>query len=207
MVPILTSASDRTAVPPAKCRSCNRPLDSPLFCGNCHTLHPAAGLTHFAVLGLSPSFDINLDELRRKYLYCSRCIHPDHHSAGGADADLSLHTAAQLNEAYRVLQDPVLRAEHLLALAGGRSSAEDKSAPPDVLAQTMLLREELEEARAANDNVGLATLRKQVQSLREQALQVVAGLARELPGSDDTRQRLREQLNAVKYYRKLLEQL
>jgi hypothetical protein len=36
---------------------------------------------------------------------------------------------------------------------------------------------------------------------------VVAGLARELPGSDDTRQRLREQLNAVKYYRKLLEQL
>lgn len=185
-------------------------MNSPLFCANCHTLYPAEGLNHFELLGLEPAYDLDPAELRRRYLQCSREVHPDHHPPQAADngdaAAVSLRTTARLNEAYRVLADPLLRAEYLLELLGGRSSADDKSVPQQVLTRTLMLREEIEEAREDGDEKALRELRERARSLRDEALTHVADLARRLPGSDETRRELRQRLNAVKYYQKLLEQ-
>ncbi|MGD8452256.1 MAG: Fe-S protein assembly co-chaperone HscB [Phycisphaerae bacterium] len=192
---------------PAKCRSCNRPMYSPLFCADCRTLHPAEGVDHFALLGVSASYDLDPAELRQAYLHCSRDIHPDRHGECAADAALSMRSSARLNEAYRVLNDPVLRAEYLLELAGGASSAEDKSVPEGVLAQVLILREEIEEARAAGDAVTLTNYVRQVHELHEDAVGRLGDLARQLPGTEELRQSLRQTLNAVRYYQKLLEQI
>ena len=182
-------------------------MNSPLFCGNCRTLHPATDLSHFELIGLPPRYDLDATELRRKYLHCSRDIHPDHHGGVPEKADLSLRTSARLNEAYRILSDPLLRAEYLLELLGGKSSAEDKTVPQEVLAQTLLFREEIEEAQAASDHDALAVLEPQVRALRDAAMESAVDLARRLPGSDELRVQLRQKLNAIKYYQKLLEQL
>lgn len=192
---------------PAKCRSCNRPMYSPLFCADCRTLHPAEGVDHFALLGLPAVYDVDSADLRTVYLRCSREIHPDRHGTCAADAALSLRSSARLNEAYRVLNDPVLRAEYLLELFGGASSAEDKSVPEGVLAQALILREEIEEARAAGDAVSLANYVRQVHELYEQAVGRLGELARQLPGTDDLRRSLRQTLNAIRYHQKLLEQI
>jgi molecular chaperone HscB len=180
-------------------------MDSPLFCGSCHTLHPPDGLNFFQIFELSARFDLDEAELRRRYLRSSRAIHPDHHGACPAAAALSLRTSARLNEAYRVLNDPLSRAEYLLELTGGKSSATDKSVPQEVLTQTLVLREEIEEARLEGDTERLQTASAEARRLRDQALEVATELARQLPATEPVRQQLRQKLNAVKYYQKLFE--
>ena len=189
--------------PPAKCRTCNRPMNSPLLCDSCRTLYPAEGLNHFELFGLTPTFDLDMADLRRRYLHLSRDAHPDHRSTTD-DADVSLQVSAQLNEAHRVLTDPVLRAEYLLELCGGQSSAQDKSVTPDVLNETFLLREEIAEAQAAGDAAALEDCRRRAEQKRAAAVEQIAILARQLPADEPLRRELRAALNATKYYTKLL---
>lgn len=103
---------------------------------------------HFARLGLPRRFSLGADELERAYLARSRAAHPDYHLAGpAADLSASLELSAALNEAYSALRDPFARAEHLLALHGGPSAAEQKQVPPAFLAEMLEAREEVEAAR------------------------------------------------------------
>lgn len=183
-----------------KCRACQGPMSSPAFCDHCRSLYPADGLTHFELLGLEPRYDLAPGLLRQRYLEVSRGVHPDHHSGGAA---LSVQLSAQLNEAHRVLGDPVLRAEYLLELAGGKSAADDKQVAPDVLQQTLLLREEIQEARAAGDDAALSDCRAQVRAAHNRILETIAELARQLPGDEQLRSALRAALNASKYYQRL----
>ncbi len=145
-----TSVTPTGTAAPAKCHACQRPMNTPLFCDHCRNLYPAEGLTHFEMLGFTPRYDLDPAELRQRYLQTSRDIHPDSFS-GSADTGLSVRLCAQLNEVYRVLSDPVLRAEYLLEISGGQSAAQDKNVPPEVLTTALTLREELEAAREADD--------------------------------------------------------
>jgi molecular chaperone HscB len=193
---------------PAKCTACQRPLDTPLFCNSCRRLYPADGLSYFELLGLAPRYDVDTEAIHKKYLDVVRAIHPDRMAPRGADVQrLSLRVSARLNQAIAVLQDPVLRAEYLLELAGGPAASDDKHVPQQVLADTLTLREEIDEARAADDPAALDDLRRQVQQRFDAALAEIAALARGLPGDERRRQELRGKLNAIRYYRKLVEQL
>ena len=58
-----TTANDFGKTAPAKCRSCSRPMDTPLFCSDCHTLHPAEDRSHFELLGLEPTYDVDAADL------------------------------------------------------------------------------------------------------------------------------------------------
>jgi len=194
--------------PPEKCAACQRPLDSPLFCSSCRRLYPADGLNLFELLGLPATYDVDPEVVRRKYFELARHTHPDR--AGGLSGEsqwLSLRVAARLNEAYRVLLDPVLRAEYLLELAGGKSAADDRQVPQDVLVDALELREQIEAARAAQAASRLDALRNTVRSRYQRVLDEAAALARGLPGNAGTQAALRGKLNALRYYRKLLEQL
>lgn len=183
-------------------------MNIPLFCENCRTLHPADAGSHFELFGLEPTYELDEADLHRRYLQCSRHIHPDRFAeTGGETASLSLRVAARLNEAYRVLGDPVLRAGYLLELYGGQSSAADKSVPPEVLNQTLALREEIAAAKVENDEAALDDCARRSRERYQAALADIADLARRLPGDDALLRRLRQALNAVKYYQRLLEQL
>lgn len=191
---------------PAKCETCHGPMDSPAFCDNCHSLYPADGLNHFELLGFLPSFDIDAAALRQRYLQVSRGVHPDHHGRG-TDSSVSLRLSAQLNEAHRILSDPVLRAEYLLELVGGTAASSDKSVLDGVLATTLMLREETAEAKAASDTAALDACRARARQHYDTTLAQIAALARQLPGDEGLRRRLRATLNSIKYYQKLLSEL
>ncbi len=181
-------------------------MPSPLFCDHCHSLYPADGCDHFTLLGVERKFDLDPTELRQRYLQVSRGVHPDFHGTGER-ATASVLLSAQLNEAYRVLADPVLRAEYLLELAGGPSAAADKHVSPEVLADTFALRERIAEAKAAREEAALAECRARAQQMHAAAMQQVAELARRLPGDAGVRQRLRGALNALRYAQKLQSEL
>jgi molecular chaperone HscB len=179
-------------------------MGSRLFCDHCRSLYPAEGLSYFELLNLPVAYDLDPAVLRQKYLQVSRGVHPDHHTT---ETSLSLRLSAQLNEAHRVLADPVLRADYLLELAGGKSARDDKNVPQVVLTTALMLREEIQEARQAGDSVTLEACRTRVRQPYDATLAKIAELARQLPGDESVRLRLRAELNSVKYYQKLLAEL
>jgi molecular chaperone HscB len=181
-------------------------MDSPLFCDHCRSLYPAEGLSHFDLLGFPPTFDLDPAALRQKYLQVSRGVHPDHHG-DSAEPAVSLRLSAQLNEAHRVLADPVLRAEYLLELCGGPPASSDKSVLEGVLANTLLLREEIGEAKATGDRATLSECASRVRQLYDATLDRIGDLARRLPAEPDVRPQLRATLNSIKYYQKLLVEI
>jgi len=203
-----SNANTSRGTVPAKCVSCDRSMDSPLFCAHCRTLYPADDVSHFELFGLEPSYDLDPEVIRRTYLNLARAIHPDRFPRAAEEVErLSERVSARVNRAFQTLSDPVLRAEYLLEMLGGKSATQDKNVPAEVLSRTLMLREEIEEAKASDDQESIGRLRAQVGKLCEQTLAAVAELARRLPGDEKCRQALRAKLNSMKYYQKLLEQL
>ena len=153
---------------PAKCIACNRELHSAAVCDYCHTLNPISAPTdYFQLLGVDRRFDLDADELRRKYLALNRHAHPDFHTAETPEVrELSLNISSAVNDAYRTLRDPISRAEYLLEVLGGSSSASDKSTPDGFLAEMMELQEQVNEAAAGGDKAASAAPGGGVPSVR-----------------------------------------
>lgn len=171
----------------------------------------AGNADYFVLMGLARGFDLDVAELRRRYLEIHRRIHPDA-LAGQSEAvrEAGLAAASRVNEAYETLRDPVRRAEYLLVTSGGKSAAEDKRVPPEVLTQTLMLREEIEEIRAAGgDAERMAAIRREVLEQKGEIEGRIAELARRVArgGTDGDRDELRLELNAIKYSANLLSQL
>ncbi|MBN2448619.1 MAG: Fe-S protein assembly co-chaperone HscB [Phycisphaerae bacterium] len=203
------STSDNAVKPslPAKCVKCRHDLKNPAICGHCQTVYPVDGVNYFDLLGLETTYDIDPRIVRERYVSLARAVHPDRLRADTPEVEqLSLRTTAQINRARDVLLDPVMRAEYLLGMAGGPSAADEKSVSQDVLMDSLALREEIEEARAANDAGTLASCLETVRGRHADVLARVAELARQLPGDEDLRHELRVRINVISYYRKMLEQ-
>ena len=188
---------------PAKCLRCDAELKTPVVCDKCHSLHPIpAAIDHFALFGLERGYDLDPAELGRRFLGLAREIHPDFMGAKSPEEQaLAIGLSADVNQAYRVLKDPVLRAEYLLELSGGDSAARDKSLPDGFLPRIMMLREEVEESLAGGDRAAIETHRRETVDERRGACERIAELARSLPAvTDDAKRELRRLLNSIKYY-------
>lgn len=130
---------------------------------------------HFELLGLSPSFALDLSVLESRYRDLQGRVHPDRFAAAPeAEKRLALQWAARANEAYETLRDPVDRARYLLWLKGFDTGEETNTAmPPDFLMQQMEWREGVAEARAAHDASRLGALRAEIGEQREEMLRVL----------------------------------
>jgi molecular chaperone HscB len=125
-----------------------------------------AGLDYFAVFGLPRQLWIEMGALEQKFLQLSWKLHPDNFvNAGEAERELSLQRSSELNDAYRVLRDPVARVGYLLAIEGERKEGEKKQlAPPELLEEVFELNEsldELREAKSAGADLGALQTRLQ----------------------------------------------
>ncbi|MGH8765164.1 MAG: Fe-S protein assembly co-chaperone HscB [Burkholderiales bacterium] len=104
---------------------------------------------YFELFGLAPAFALDLQALESAYRDIQSRIHPDRFAhAGDAERRASMQMTTQVNEAYRALGNPVLRAKHILELNGIDLAFEtDTSMPEDFLTRQMEFREQLEEAK------------------------------------------------------------
>ena len=198
-----------TVAIPTKCTTCEALAQTPLVCQDCHQLLAhVQGADYFELFGLPRTYDIDAHELGRRYLAISRNIHPDKFATGDAQMQaFALRASAAVNRAYEVLRDPRLRAEYLLEATGGQSAAQDKRVAADFLNRVMLLREEIEDAKAGGDKATLERIRTGVAKERGETAARIGRLCAALPGgSPDTRDELRQQLNAMKYLDNLLAQ-
>jgi molecular chaperone HscB len=117
----------------------------------------------FAVLGLSPVMDVPAAELERRYLQLSRECHPDRHRDAGAEQQIALLSrAAAVNDAYRIVRDPWLRAEALVRRADATALDRAKGLSADFLARALELAERVDEARGT---AAASALRDEVAAL------------------------------------------
>lgn len=100
-------------------------------------------------------FTIDLSALKREFLQLQARAHPDMHPQ--SDKKRAEALSARINEAYKTLQNPLLRAQYLLSLRG-IEVAEDETAKvddPELLMEVLEARELIEEAESEGDLVGL----------------------------------------------------
>ncbi len=139
------------------CRHCGAgaPVDVH-FCPQCERILTLARHgDYFIFFGLPRKLTIDLEDLERRFRSLSRQFHPDYfYTASAAERIASLERASYLNDAYRVLKQPLDRAEYLLKVEGlpGVGRHQDASElPAGVLEEVFALNEELDEVRAARE--------------------------------------------------------
>lgn len=150
------------------CWNCRKPSETAHFCSHCGKLLPAkAGTDYFSLMEMPRKLWINMQDLERKYLQLSWKLHPDKFvGASEEERQLSLKQSSELNDAYRVLRDPIGRLEYLLEIEGERKEGEKKqTAPPELLEEVFELNESLDELREARSAAGdLAALKERLEA-------------------------------------------
>src|SRR5882757_2837269 len=138
---------------------------------------------YFSLFGLPRKLWIEMSTLEKKFLELSWKLHPDKFvNASPADQELSLKGSSELNDAYRVLRDPVARIEYLLELEGMRKEGEHKQqAPPELLEEVFELNESLDELREAKATGGdLAALKSRLESVEKNFQQKLGEVDKQL---------------------------
>lgn len=165
-------------------------------------------MNYFQLFNLPAQFDLDLTELGSRYLQLQRQFHPDKHAAGSErDRLMSVQQTANINDAYHSLKQPLLRAEHLLALRGLKISNEQRSfTDPMFLMQQMELREQLAEIDSANDpDAVIDDIERQLQQQKKQLLQQLSQALEAVTPEQD--QLAADVIRKLKFFFKLQQEL
>ena len=123
----------------------------------------------FELLGLEARYAIARADLDRVHREISKALQPDRHREKPArERRQLLERAMQVNEAYRVVKDPVRRARALLRLRGLAVDESVQVSPaPAFLMDVIEQRETLAEARASRNAAEVDALRLRVMARRD----------------------------------------
>ena len=131
----------------------------------------------FAILGVPEKYDLDAEELERRYRERSRVMHPDRFAtAPPADRVRALSQATALNDAYKTLRSPVARAVHLLELRGA-PIGDKEPIGQDFLMEILELREELAAARAGGDDARVRAMEESMRARHRGAMERIAELS------------------------------
>lgn len=125
-------------------------------------------MNHFELFGLPFQFQLDSNLLATQFRELQRRFHPDKFAtASERDRLMSVQKAAQINDAFQTLKNPISRAEYMLSerdmdIRGEQKTLQD----PAFLIQQMELREVLEEIPDARDpDAALVDFEQQVLAL------------------------------------------
>lgn len=140
---------------PQECWSCKGPVAlEDLFCPTCSTIQPLGQVDHFKRLDLEATFDLDGNDLDRRYFELQGKLHPDRFATKTSqERTLSMQQATSLNDAYETLKDSLKRADYLVHMMGQNVLPEGCQliSAPDLLEEAMELREALAMAETADD--------------------------------------------------------
>ncbi|MDP2714672.1 co-chaperone HscB [Rheinheimera sp.] len=165
-------------------------------------------MNYFQLFNLPAQFDLDLTELGSRYLQLQRRFHPDQHAAGSErDRLMAVQQTANINDAYHSLKQPLLRAEHLLALRGLKISHEQRSfTDPSFLMQQMELREQLAEIEQSDDaDAVIDSIERQLQQQKKQLLQQLSAALQAQTAEQD--QQAADLIRKLKFFFKLQQEL
>lgn len=136
------------------CWQCGSDDAGSLFCRYCNSLQ-APVPDYFDFFGLERRLNVDPDDLQKKFYSLSRVLHPDRYGrASDRERKFSLEASSILNDGYRVLRDPVKRAEYFLKENGfdiGEQRSRD--VPPELLEEVFELNMALDELKSGDKDV------------------------------------------------------
>lgn len=137
----------------------------------------------FTLFQLPEQFDIDVEMLAQRYRALAAQFHPDKFvSASAFEQKQAVMMSAAVNEAYRVLSNPLNRAAALLANQGIDADApEHTQFAPEFLMQQMEWRETLGDAKLERDWTTLGSLKNDI---AEQQAILVQQLAQQFDLAD-----------------------
>lgn len=157
----------------------------------------------FERLGVPATFELDAAVLRERVVRLSLRLHPDR-APDRVTAELNTRELAAINEAVRVLEDDVRRAEALLSMRGGPSASEDRTLPDGFLESMLAVRMDLEEALSTGDAEGTATLEVWARERQAHHRSTVASL---FNGEVSDLVAIRHELNVWRYIERMIMQL
>jgi molecular chaperone HscB len=162
----------------------------------------------FDILGIAPTFDVDLAAVEERYRDLSRVLHPDKHVGGSpAERRIALGKAVEVNEAWRLVRDPIRRAEALFRRRGVEvSEGNEPRASPEFLMEMMELREALANAKEKDDHAAAARLASQIRG-REEAVMDRLSEGFRAPGNGAHVGELVPLLGELRYYRRFLDEV
>ncbi|KAI5638731.1 dnaJ domain-containing protein [Phthorimaea operculella] len=158
------------------CWSCgqNSPkLVSNLFCSNCNVLQrPPKDADYFKVLGVTPTFDLDENELAKRYKDLQKYLHPDKFAnKNKEEQEISATYSTLVNEAYKTLLEPLARGIYMLRLRG-KDLPEKTEVDQDFLMDIMEKNEEVENAKTEQEIMELNQENKiKIKELQKQVSQ------------------------------------
>jgi molecular chaperone HscB len=155
-------------------------------------------------LGIEAEFEVDLGVVEKRHRELSRTLHPDRFvNAGASERRAALGKAVEVNEAWRIVRDPIRRAEALLELSGAKV-AEGKEPEPDAefLMDMLELREALSEAKAGKD---LAEVKRMAATIAARSKAVEIVLADGFRRGDAAL--LVEKVGELRFYKRFLDEV
>jgi molecular chaperone HscB len=158
----------------------------------------------FATLGIPREFDVDLAAVEKTHRELSRALHPDRFvGTGPSERRAALGKAVEVNEAWRIVRDPIRRAEALLKLWGvAVGENQEPKADPEFLMEMLELREALAEAKQARD---LSAVRRMAKAIAERAGAVERRLAEGFARGQHAQ--LVASVGELRFFRRFLEEV
>lgn len=191
------------------CWRCHQPTGDALFCPACQALQ-APPQDYYRAFGIPTRLVLDEADLQQRFYALSRQIHPDRFTLKDPlERQHSLDATAVLNDGYRVLRDPVARAEYVLKRHGLELGEQrSKDVPPELLEEVFELNMALEEVRG-----GEAGARGELEGARQRFVALQAAIDADLhqqfrayddSQSSDVLATVRGLLNRRRYIRNLV---
>jgi molecular chaperone HscB len=120
---------------------------------------------YFELFGLTPDYQIDLNELQNKLRTLQKQYHPDNFAAEGAEViNQALVISSQINQAYTTLSEALARAIYLLQLQGVVVDlVHGTKFSSEFLMTQIELREQISEAEDSGDFDGLEQIEQNLQ--------------------------------------------
>jgi molecular chaperone HscB len=170
----------------------------------------------FDTLGIAPQFDVDLTAVEKRYRELARVLHPDRHlTSSPGERRMALGKAVEVNEAWRLVRDPIRRAEAILRRHGVKiEEGKEPKAEPAFLMEMMEQREALSEARGANDAARVERLAGEIREREKEITARVAAAFAAIRASRDTAGlgdaslgKVGALLGELRYYRRFLDEV
>ena len=127
----------------------------------------------FALFDLPVAFQVDSALLNERYLALQKSLHPDNFSAASAQEQrLAIQKSAEINDALRILKDPITRADSIIALNTGETENPEEKSNNDIdfLMQQMEWRETLENIENRKDTDELTAFTQEINQIRHAIL-------------------------------------
>ena len=139
------------------CWNCKFKHDCELFCPSCEIIQcgecASKRLNFFELLQLRQSFDISVSSLKEYYIKLQSRLHPDKFvKKSTREQDYSTIQSAVINEAHKVLSDPLKRGLYLLELNGFKVDERSvNGSDSNIISSIFELNFEVEDCEDVND--------------------------------------------------------